>query len=259
MPTLACALPNFAALAPSPTTAPQTTDDTVSTTEPTADPTTPLALNATIASPKAPSSIDSLPSPPDFSVESSAQYDLKTGQNYLVNQPAQFSYQPVSGRPIVIRTSAGVQLQFPGDVSLNAQIQQNSAETIYLLVSFPSPLNFTISDLAQAAQLRVAELDGGHAKIVDTADFVGQSELKRTELLLTEGVTYVVILQPDGALDAVVELYDTAGIQDSSDVGGMGEAEILVFSAPQAAKWALVTYSYLSTAGSYTLEVFEVR
>ena len=102
-------------------------------------------------------------------------------------------------------------------------------------------------------------MDNSQPKIVDTAEFVAESELKRTELVLAEGGTYVVILQPDETLDAVIELYDTNGIRDSSDTGSVGEAEILVFSSPVAAEWALVIYSFLNSAGGYTLEVFEIR
>ncbi|MEM9775884.1 MAG: hypothetical protein AAF902_15010 [Chloroflexota bacterium] len=260
LPILGCTLPNFAALAPDPSPASEQ-NEAAAAIVPTVEAQTEVGESTTepIGPPTVPERVSELPAVSVPSFEPPDLFTLQAGQTYLINQSAQFQFQPTSGRPVVIRLTNDAALQFPQDLSPTVQIQRSDSQTTYLIVASVSPLNFAIAELTQAAQLSVVELDSSQAKVVDTADFVGPSELRRTELILNENATYVVILQPDATLDGVVELYDTAGIRDSRDEGGVGEAEILVFSAPQAAEWALVTYSFLDSAGSYTLEVYEIR
>ena len=76
---------------------------------------------------------------------------------------------------------------------------------------------------------------------------------------MNAGGVYAVILKPEGQLDAVIEIYDTAGIKGSFDEGGQGEIEQFLISPAGVVEWAIVIYSYLDSFGTFALDVHELN
>ena len=136
---LACALPNFAALAPAPTASPD-----AMTFEPNDNQhTEPTALPSISAPPPQPNSVQSLPPVQIPTAESAPFTTLQAGITYLINQVTELRYQPIGLRPVVIRVSDGGQLDIldhNDQPIVNAQRLPVGTETLYLLTTPPSEL-----------------------------------------------------------------------------------------------------------------------
>ncbi|MEM8859995.1 MAG: hypothetical protein AAGD96_16825 [Chloroflexota bacterium] len=262
LPTLACALPNFAALAPEPTVTAQLADSSEEqglSSEP---------VEVKLPPVKAPDTPDLIEMLPTLNNEEfllnqqDGPLTLNVGAAYWINEPVELNFELSIGRPNLLRLSEQVTFdltdlnnQFLTDFEVIATDQG----VMYLVVEPPSFLKIFLKEITNPLRFQLVEMGESEPKILAETGFVSESDLQRTGITLEAEATYVAIIQPDATLDAVVELYDTAGIRNAKDDGGVGAAEIIVFSTSESAEWALVTYSFQNTAGNYSIEVFEIR
>ncbi|MFK7802723.1 MAG: hypothetical protein AB8G95_13895 [Anaerolineae bacterium] len=260
-PLFACALPNFAALAPTPV--PQPTEiflEPESRDELNSQP----SNSAMVEPPPSIAAVEQLPPAPI--VSATAVIDptrIKAGLEYQITGNATVVYTAAGNRPFVVRlsSSAGSAQIRPSDGSEAEGVNVvTTATQSYYTVPIPSGRTYEIAlDAATAGSMTVQlfDLTRGVGNISTTSDFVGGDDLIRSELNMSPNLFYIVILQPFGELDAVMELYDTAGIVTAQDEGGVGEPELFFVSPSNPSEWAIVIYSYLDSLGEFTLDIYE--
>lgn len=269
-PLFACALPNFAALAPTPDSLELIASPETARSEDSGDGRSESAVVSVIA-PPAFVAVDQLPPAPTVSTESIAKplvpIQIEAGLDYQITGEATVRYTAAGSRPFVVRlssTAGSVQLKTLNGAELEDVEVRTVSEKTYTIVPSPFGETYELNLMSLGAEtnnsmtLQVFDLSLGTENQLQMSDFVGVEDLVRTKLNMAANSLYAVILQPSVELDAVMELYDTAGIVTAKDEGGGGEPETLFVSSSVAAEWAIVIYSYLDSSGDFTLDVYEI-
>ncbi|MEM7800194.1 MAG: hypothetical protein AAF633_13455 [Chloroflexota bacterium] len=108
----------------------------------------------------------------------------------------------------------------------------------------------------EPVSLRVQPLDAFAAlRVVEREQVLAEDDLLRFRIDVTEPTRLFIVLQPDNALDGILELYAQEGYINTFDAGEQGEAESTVYDALQPGEYTLVVFGFESTTGFFNLEV----
>lgn len=259
----ACALPNFAALAPAPAPT-ESVDPPSATTVSNGGSVLPTQTAAVIDPPSAPQPVTELPTAlPPLSVADAADTaptQLDIGTRYQLTDSAQFVHTPPSGQSLVYAISSGAQLEFASDSAeqIGELIVVETDVVDYYLVPFSPSAVLKIDAILPDRTVAAFEVNFLFEQPEDQLQWttsVPEDEVTRAEFDGTVNRPFLVELRPAIGFDGVLEIYDSDGLLLSEDENGAGENEFAIFTPAQTGRLTFVISGYLGAGGDFELSV----
>ncbi len=260
-PLLACALPNFAALAP--------------TAEPTLDssleiPTRPVVegqsvnIGERVAPPNAPVPVSQLPaSSINTTSQDAGQVQISLGVPYQISQAAQLFTSPPAGQSVVYWATNGAKIDFKlsdGSPISDLVIVETEASNYYLVPLPADNVTYSLGvDLenGQAAQVKGDFFFGFPPERIFEQGEVPDGDVGRVDLNATANRPVLIEVRSSAGLDAVLEIYDTDGVLLSVDETGAGQSEVVIYTPEQTELLTLVILGFQGTSGPFEINVTE--
>ncbi|MFT7586795.1 MAG: hypothetical protein ACI9EW_003234 [Cellvibrionaceae bacterium] len=265
-PIFACALPNFAALVPTPVASPSLSarqSDLQFDSEEGV-----LNLDVSVPAPSKPESLNQLPDLPnlenlvDIASSPSDVFEIVSGLRYSIEKSTILSHQLTAGQSMLYSLSAegSITLLDRDGVELSNVIAGQTEDSAYVLIAQTSQDSVQIKvELTEpSAILSVENLSQVDDVALSLAGFADIGDVVRAELESTAGNAIVAILRPAPGFDGILELYGPDGIIQSLDKYEAGGAEILVYVPRESEKVTFVIYGYQQSFGEFELTVIEL-
>ncbi len=259
LPLLGCALPNFAALAPTPEPEPTPAVDLEIPTRPVTDGSEPQ-IDSNIEPPTAPVPVDNLPPiQPELNLAQSEPLQLRLGVPYQFGQSATIESFPPAGQSVVYSVTDGavIDLQAANGEPINDLVVIETAEKNYYLVPLPADgVSYTLSVTTVGSEAAIVQGDyffGFPPERIFELGEILADEVSRIELDGTANRPILIELRSFGPLDGVLEIYGPEGVLLSVDEKGAGENETVIYTPEQTGRLTLVILGFQGTSGAFEI------